>query len=185
MRPLIATRLAVARAVRVGDTVIDATVGNGHDTELLARLVGPWGRVLGFDIQESAINAARLRLTTAGLSSRVELICAGHEVLHTVDSGDIRACMFNLGYLPGGGDKSLVTRADTTVAALRQVCSKLLRGGLVTVMVYPANEGGPEEALAVDAFCNKLCDSRYRVTQVRVTGRPYAAYAHHIHRRLL
>ena len=34
---------------------IDATCGNGGDTAFLCRLVGPEGRVLGFDIQPEAI----------------------------------------------------------------------------------------------------------------------------------
>ena len=43
-----------SQVVRAGDTVIDATLGNGHDTLELARLVGPNGLVHGFDIQEKA-----------------------------------------------------------------------------------------------------------------------------------
>ena len=42
-------------AAQEGDTVIDATVGNGHDTIILAHLVGDQGKVFGFDIQEQAI----------------------------------------------------------------------------------------------------------------------------------
>ncbi len=37
-----------------GDIVIDATMGNGHDTQFLAELVGENGHVYAFDIQESA-----------------------------------------------------------------------------------------------------------------------------------
>lgn len=40
------------KVVRPGDYVIDATCGNGHDTLLLAELVGINGHVLGFDIQQ-------------------------------------------------------------------------------------------------------------------------------------
>ncbi|WP_346419965.1 methyltransferase domain-containing protein, partial [Listeria monocytogenes] len=42
------------KVVRPGDYVIDATCGNGHDTLLLAELVGINGHVLGFDIQQMA-----------------------------------------------------------------------------------------------------------------------------------
>ena len=53
---------------------IDATCGNGGDTAFLCRLVGPEGRVLGFDIQ--------LRLAARGrpqrlLHSRQQHPCAG------------------------------------------------------------------------------------------------------------
>ena len=40
-----------SRFVRPGDTVVDATCGNGHDTKWLAQAVGPSGRVFAFDIQ--------------------------------------------------------------------------------------------------------------------------------------
>lgn len=36
---------------RPGDTVVDATCGNGHDTLCLARAVGPSGTVFAFDVQ--------------------------------------------------------------------------------------------------------------------------------------
>jgi len=41
--------------VKEGDTVVDATCGNGNDTAFLASLVGENGRVFGFDIQDKAI----------------------------------------------------------------------------------------------------------------------------------
>ena len=37
--------------VKIGDTVIDATVGKGNDTLFLASLVGKTGQVIGFDVQ--------------------------------------------------------------------------------------------------------------------------------------
>ena len=37
--------------VAPGDTVVDATCGNGYDTLYLASLVGPQGQVYAFDIQ--------------------------------------------------------------------------------------------------------------------------------------
>ncbi len=181
LRPLVATRFAVTRIVRVGDAVVDATVGNGHDTELLARLVGPSGAVLGFDIQPAAISATSRRLATAGLADRAALHLGSHHDVGLDQIDSIRACMFNLGYLPGG-DKSIVTRAATTIPALEQACFRLATGGIVSIVVYPAHAGGGEEAREVDAFCNELRASRYRVEQVRVAERPGAAYAYHIFR---
>ena len=48
--------------VKPGQTVVDATMGNGHDTELLATLVGPEGKVYAFDIQEQAVTTTKERL---------------------------------------------------------------------------------------------------------------------------
>ena len=62
---------------------IDATCGNGGDTAFLCRLVGPEGRVLGFDIQPEAIASTRARLETQGLAA--ELFCDSHaNLLHAL-----------------------------------------------------------------------------------------------------
>ncbi|EFB74659.1 GNAT family N-acetyltransferase, partial [Subdoligranulum variabile] len=44
-----------------GGFCIDATCGNGHDTEFLCRLAGPQGRVLALDIQPRAVEATNAR----------------------------------------------------------------------------------------------------------------------------
>lgn len=50
-----AAKAAWASLVSPGDTVVDATCGNGHDTLALARLVGPHGCIIAIDIQVSAV----------------------------------------------------------------------------------------------------------------------------------
>ena len=42
----------IQEKIQPGDTVVDATIGNGHDTLFLAKCVGETGRVIGFDVQE-------------------------------------------------------------------------------------------------------------------------------------
>ena len=44
-RPMTCAHDWISRLVLPGDTVVDATAGNGHDTAFLARLVGPEGKV--------------------------------------------------------------------------------------------------------------------------------------------
>ncbi len=153
-------RALVRRAVKPGDTVVDATVGNGHDTLFLAHHVGPEGRVIGFDIQPRALDATRLRLHEAGLEARVRLVLRGHQELAAwfADSTDpLRpsAVMFNLGYLPKG-DHSVITRADTTVAALGASLQLLAPGGVITIAVYPGHEGGSDEAEAVPDWARRV-----------------------------
>ena len=48
--------------VKEGDICIDATAGNGNDTQLLCELVGDAGKVLAFDIQEEAISNISFRI---------------------------------------------------------------------------------------------------------------------------
>ncbi len=51
-----------------GDLVVDATCGNGHDTLMLAHLVGSGGHVISVDIQESAISNTGQRLKEEGVA---------------------------------------------------------------------------------------------------------------------
>ncbi|MFO8099554.1 MAG: class I SAM-dependent methyltransferase [Salinibacter sp.] len=147
-----AAHLFVSHAVQPGDTVVDATVGNGHDTEFLADEVGDAGRVYGFDIQAIALERTRDRLRTANNLAQVELIHAGHEKMDThlpeEDCGRVGAAMFNLGYLPGHGAGPTTTPA-TTLAALPQAVEVIRPGGIITVVLYTGHAGGEEEAEAV------------------------------------
>lgn len=149
------TELAQARikkVVREGDTVIDATIGNGNDTFFLADRVGPEGLVYGFDIQELALHRANVILGEGQLLGRVRLMQYSHalmaDMLPEGIEGKIRAVMFNLGYLPRG-NKSIVTKPESTVAALNAALSLLAPGGRITVVAYTGHKGGDEEAMAV------------------------------------
>ena len=143
---------AVAARLAAGDLALDATVGRGGDTLFLARAVGPGGHVHGFDRQADALTLARRHLQQAGLADRVSLWQVDHarlaEVLPAAARGRIRAAMFNLGYLPGG-DRGLVTRADSTLAALGALGDWLSADGVVSVIAYTGHPGGLEEAEAL------------------------------------
>ena len=45
----------LGKVLQSEDVVIDATLGNGHDTKFLAQKVGASGRVYAFDIQKESI----------------------------------------------------------------------------------------------------------------------------------
>lgn len=157
---------ALAAIIGEGDAVIDATVGNGHDTLFLAGHVGHSGTVYGFDIQQQALDAAYARLQAAGVEGRASLYHAGHEamalVLPQTQVGRIRAVVFNLGYLPGG-DKTRTTAASTTLAALEQARELLAPGGVISVLAYTGHPGGRDEAEVVKAWARSLAPDYYRV----------------------
>ncbi len=142
--------------LKPGDWVVDATVGNGHDTLWLAQMVGPSGRVFGFDVQAAALAETRRRV--AGLP-QVTLFHAGHELmaehLPAEAKGRLAAVMFNLGFLPGG-DKAVITRAETTLAALHHALDWLAVGGQITLVVYPGHTGGSDEASTVRSWAEGL-----------------------------
>lgn len=142
------TRFLLQGRVTPEGSAVDATVGNGYDTLFLAELVGETGHVYGFDIQQSALDAAKIRFFDAGLNDRVTLLHAGHErmgeVLPAEVKGQIQTVTFNLGYLPGG-DKTVVTRSDTTIQALSSALEWLAPGGIITAVLYNGHPGGQEE----------------------------------------
>jgi len=141
----------LAARVRPGDSALDLTAGNGHDTAALARLVGPGGLVWAFDIQPQAIEATRVRLLADGLLDRVRLIQADHcgWLRHApAASGTLSAAVANLGYLPGS-DKSTVTRPESSLPALSTAWQALRPGGLLAVLIYRAHPGGADEDVAI------------------------------------
>lgn len=140
----------------------DLTLGNGHDCLALARL---GGRVYGFDIQESALEATRARLREAGLDKKTRLFLAGHEdILDYIDE-ELDLAIMNLGYLPGG-DKSLTTQGDTTVKALKGALTLLRPGGLAIVVLYRGHEGAQEEGEALYAFLSSLDQADFLVQRL-------------------
>jgi len=125
-----------------GDTVIDATAGNGHDTLFLAQLVGENGHVYAFDVQKAAIEATQARL--GDYQNRATVIHAGHETILTHVSNEISAAVFNLGYLPGNNHE-IITRPTTTIEAIEGCLHLIKVGGLILIVVYHGHEGGEVE----------------------------------------
>ena len=148
--------LLLRNALKEGDWVIDATVGNGHDTLWLAQCVGPSGRVFGFDVQRDAIAATEARVHD---QPQVTLFHVGHEHLaaHLPPDakGRIAAVMFNLGFLPGAS-KTVTTRAETTIVALEQAMGTLTIGGHITLVLYPGHADGATEAAALRDYARQL-----------------------------
>lgn len=158
-------------ALSYGDLAIDATVGNGIDTLFLAGKVGSEGKVFGFDIQPEALAITRHNLEKEGLSERVDLYLTGHEHLsQTIPPrarGHIRVVMFNLGYLPGSSDRTIVTKPETTIAGLNQALEVLAPGGVITVVVYEGHEGAREESLALQEWASVLDQQWFHVISYR------------------
>ncbi len=156
----------IQNVLKVGDTVIDATVGNGHDTLFLAEQVGLTGRVYGFDIQTTALNTTRAKLQHSQLVDCVTLIQGSHAdmAVHIPASehGKIRACMFNLGYLPKG-DKSIITQTGSTLSALTIASNLLVSQGIITILAYPGHTGGDEETANVQTWLVQLSDQQFAI----------------------
>ena len=145
----------ISQAVREGDTVVDATMGNGHDTEMLARLVGEKGHVYAFDIQHQAVENTRARLTEQGLIGRVTLIEDSHANLARYVTESPQVIMFNLGWLPGG-DKQVTTLLSSTLTAVQTALSLLPVNGVLCMCVYPGHDEGMRELKALTQYFTEL-----------------------------
>ncbi|WP_062354835.1 class I SAM-dependent methyltransferase [Bacillus kwashiorkori] len=145
--------------VHPGDIAIDATVGNGNDTLLLANLVGINGKVYGFDIQEEAIIRTTEKLRAKGLYSQINLIHSGHEHLQNYippnEYEKITAAIFNLGYLPSG-DHNIVTKPQTTITAVSNLLEIMPAGGLIILVVYHGHPEGKTEKKALLQFAKQI-----------------------------
>ncbi len=149
-----------------GALAVDATVGNGYDTLFLAHRVGAHGRVLGFDVQKAALAGARELLKFVGSLDRVSFIHDSHSRLanYLPPAASIQGAMFNLGYLPRG-NRQIITRPDTTIAALRGVLANLAARGRITILVYRGHEEGILEYVEVRKFLEQLPDEEWSIEE--------------------
>lgn len=155
-------REMILRTVQPGDAVVDATMGNGHDTLMLCEAVGPEGRVYAFDVQEQALAETAKRLKEQGMENRARLFHAGHEQMAQYVKEPVSAVMFNLGWLPGG-DHEVTTRWETTRIAVAAALELLLPMGVVVICVYPGHAEGDRERQELTAFLSGLSNRAFNV----------------------
>ncbi len=169
MVDLIALEKAFLSAhIKVGGVVADFTMGNGHDTAFLSNAVGENGRVYAFDIQEKALESTRRTLSDENCHDNYTLICDSHSNLLEYIKEPICAGVFNLGYLPGGNNKTLTTMRSTTKKAVEDAISILDKDGIILIAVYPGHEEGRLEGEMLDEFLRsydrkKICVSRFQI----------------------
>lgn len=162
----------IRQQVRPGDLCIDATMGNGYDTELLCRLVGKEGMVLAFDIQELALIQTQKRLQESGLPKNYRLILDSHSHMNQyADISTVSCITFNLGYLPGG-DHALATQPDTSIKAVEQGLSLLKKDGLLTLCIYSGGDSGFAERDALLPYLKTLPPRDYLVILSSYYNRP-------------
>ncbi len=152
--------------IKQGGTAVDFTMGNGHDTAWLSKAVGEGGRVYAFDIQEKALESTRNTLKEENCPDNCTLILDSHSNALNYVSEKICAGVFNLGYLPGSGNKALTTLRPTTKAAVQAAISLLDDDGIVLIAVYPGHEEGRLEGEMLEEMLlqydrRQICVSRF------------------------
>ncbi|OFI45922.1 SAM-dependent methyltransferase [Floricoccus penangensis] len=157
LSPLKMAHYWLKEIIEPDDIVIDATMGNGFDTIFLAQLTK---KVYSFDVQEAAIVSTQEKLVENKLEG--QLILDGHENVDKYVDKVVKAAIFNLGYLPKS-DKSIITKASTTLVALRKILTMMEKSSRLAIMVYYGHEGGSEEKVSVENFVENLEQKEYQV----------------------
>ena len=175
--------MILAEYISKGDTVIDCTAGNGHDTLFLARATGPSGKVLAFDVQEKALDASEGLLRDNGFSCKrisrhhsgvlacdeaspsIFLINDSHENIRDYTVTEPQVIIYNLGYLPGG-DHSMVTTPASTISSVRSSLDILRQGGVISVITYPGHEEGAAEERLLSELFGSLKPGAYEVLYI-------------------
>lgn len=158
--------LILKQHIKRNDTVIDATMGNGNDTLLLAQLVGENGVVHAFDIQEKAIQNTTSLLKTNNCLKQCKLHYIGHEHIDNIldDNIKISATTFNLGYLPNS-DKTITTTPDNTIQAIKNILPKLTENGIITIVAYHGHDMGKIEKNNLEVFLQTLSQEKFSVAK--------------------
>lgn len=160
----------LARYVRPGDYCIDATAGQGRDTAYLCRLVGEKGRVLAFDIQPQAVAATEALLAREGHSQARVVLDSHSNLAAYAQPGSVDCVVFNFGWLPGG-DHSIYTQSETSLAAMGAGLELLRSGGVMSLCIYHGDANGYAERDAILAWLEALDDKQYTVVVSRFVNR--------------
>ncbi|AAD19124.1 putative rRNA methylase [Chlamydia pneumoniae TW-183] len=153
-----------------GDTVIDATCGNGNDSLFLARLLQGEGRLVVYDIQKEALSNALLLFETH-LSEQERSVIEMKEQSHEhILEKDVKLIHYNLGYLPKG-NKEITTLARTTEISLEYALNIVRPDGLITVVCYPGHPEGEKETHSVESLAQRLHPKEWCVSSFYVANR--------------
>ena len=145
--------------------VIDMTAGNGHDTLKLAELKPK--KLIAIDIQKLALENAKIRTSDFD----VEYIQISHaEFPDQLDNNSVDLAVYNLGYLPGG-EKTLTTLTDSTIASITKMLPKLKSKGALSITCYPGHPEGKKEEEALLDWASKLKPVDWMVFSTRFINR--------------
>ncbi|XP_022149585.1 uncharacterized protein LOC111017978 isoform X2 [Momordica charantia] len=166
--------------IRRGDTVVDATSGNGYDTLAMVKMVADEsgsGCVYAMDVQKEALakTSALLEESLDEQEKLVKLSSICHSRMEDVipEGSPVRLVAFNLGYLPGG-NKAITTKSETTLQALEAANRILKPGGLISLVVYVGHPGGVEELETIQKFASNLAVENWICCKLQMLNRPLA-----------
>ncbi|SYX09239.1 hypothetical protein,Putative rRNA methylase [Chlamydia poikilotherma] len=158
------------KVLNPGDTVVDATCGNGKDCLILARLLKGKGKLVAYDVQREALDKASL-LCSSSLSFEERSIIEFKEMSHEyINEAGAKLFHYNLGYLPNG-DKSLTTLETSTLVSVQRALDLVAPQGVITVVCYPGHEEGENEMVSVERLACGLDSKLWEVGSFYIMNR--------------
>lgn len=160
-------------SIEKGDLLVDATAGNGRDSEILAKSLSVCGggTLHCIDLQQEAIDATKIRIDSYLQDATIQIFLhtQSHEKLPLFEKPP-KLIVYNLGYLPGG-NKNLTTLKYSTLLSVKNAMQSVAPGGLISITCYPGHREGAEEELALLEFCSTLSDSQWHVSHTKWLNR--------------
>lgn len=150
---------AITKNVKVA---IDATAGNGHDSEFIVKNFPGLEILHCCDIQRLAIEKTKQRLEPKVSGVSIFYHQKSHHLLFQEINTDWDLVMFNLGYLPGTSH-DIMTNSSTTICALNEAKRRLSRLGIISVITYPGTATGAQEHGMVYEWAKLLPQSQWDV----------------------
>lgn len=149
------SKIFASKVIKKGDICIDCTCGNGNDTLFLYECTGPSGKVIGFDIQEIAVENTKKLLLNKDYSSKFIFLDTHENIANYADVNSISCIMYNLGYLPKA-DHKVQTNANSTIKSLCNAIKLLKKGGIISICAYEGKDTDKSEKESVLEFTKKL-----------------------------
>lgn len=189
------TKSIWSEVIKGNGIVVDATCGNGHDSEYLARLLklhepptlepqeGGHQQLFCIDIQEEAVARTSRRLQPIVHESKwnkVHFTRGSHETFPAeILPASVSLICYNLGYLPNsprGPGGFVQSGVETTEKSIINAIPLLKENGLLSVTTYPKNIGGDIEQRAVQNVLSRLSPRDWRVYLHAPLNRPYSPH---------
>ena len=141
---------------------LDATLGNGHDTNFLAL---NFKKVYAFEIQsEPCIQYNKIK------KCNTVVINDSHHNFEKYIIENVNCLMYNLGFLPGG-DKGITTLTETTIQSIQNGLKILAHGGIMTIAVYIGHSEGEKEKNCILKYVETLHKNEFGVMEHKYLNR--------------
>jgi len=84
--------------------------------------------------------------------------------------------MFNLGYLPGSNNKSLTTKRETTLPAVKDALDILDSDGILLIAVYPGHAEGEIEGKLLAEYFETIDRHEMSISRFQIINSPTSPY---------